>query len=267
MCCVVCLVCFGVQTGHWTLKCPKRQSIVPVGPDDEKSGSGGSGGESAAQPYVPMHIAAKQAAEASFNERVEYTLRVTNLSEDTTESDLQDLFRRFGHTSRIYLAKDKLTFKSRGFAFVNFSRKEDAQSAVDKLNGWGYDNLILAVEWAKPQAPREPRERTDDDGGGGGGRGMCHVISHRTASHHITSANRRSHLISVCPLFVQAAVVAVIAADAAVVVVGADSTVAVVVCACDSWNCNLQRLISSSLLVVCRWRSRRWIRRWRIRWW
>jgi translation initiation factor 3 subunit G len=61
---------------------------------------------------------------------------VTNLSEDTTESDLQDLFRRFGHTSRIYLAKDRQTFKSRGFAFVNFSEKSAGQAAIDKLNGW-----------------------------------------------------------------------------------------------------------------------------------
>jgi len=82
----------------------------------------------------------------------EPTLRVTNLSEDVTEADLHELFRRFGHTSRIYLAKDRITNQSRGFAFVNFTNRTDAQLAIDKLNGHGYDNLILHVEWAKAKS-------------------------------------------------------------------------------------------------------------------
>lgn len=46
------------------------------------------------------------------------TIRVTNLSEDTRESDLQDLFRPFGPISRIYLAKDKITNQSKVFIAV-----------------------------------------------------------------------------------------------------------------------------------------------------
>ena len=48
------------------------------------------------------------------------TVRVTNLSENTREQDLQDLFRPFGDISRIFLAKDKNTGQSKGFAFINF---------------------------------------------------------------------------------------------------------------------------------------------------
>jgi translation initiation factor 3 subunit G len=77
-------------------------------------------------------------------------VRVTNLSEDTKESDLQDLFRPFGPINRIYLAKDKHTGLSKGFAFISFIRREDAQRAIDKLDGYGYDNLILHLEWARP---------------------------------------------------------------------------------------------------------------------
>ncbi len=44
--------------------------------------------------------------------------------------------------------------ESRGFAFVNFTHRDEGQRAINKLNGFGYDNLILKVEWA---APREPR--------------------------------------------------------------------------------------------------------------
>jgi translation initiation factor 3 subunit G len=65
------------------------------------------------------------------------TLRVTNLSENTTEADLQELFQRFGRISRVYLAKDKETFQSRGFAFVSFVNKDDAARAMEELQGYG----------------------------------------------------------------------------------------------------------------------------------
>lgn len=78
------------------------------------------------------------------------TIRVSNLSEDTRESDLQELFRPWGPISRIYLAKDKETGKSKGFAFINYVRKEDGEKAITNLAGYGFDHLILNVEWAKP---------------------------------------------------------------------------------------------------------------------
>jgi len=80
------------------------------------------------------------------------TLRVSNLSDDTREEDLQQLFRPFGPISRTYLAKDRHTHLSRGFAFVNFVRREDAARAMEALAGYGYDHLILQIEWAKPSA-------------------------------------------------------------------------------------------------------------------
>ncbi|XP_025762111.1 eukaryotic translation initiation factor 3 subunit G [Oreochromis niloticus] len=78
------------------------------------------------------------------------TICVTNLSEDTGETDLQELFRPFGSISRIYLAKDKNTGQSKGFAFISFHRREDAARAIAGVSGFGYDHLILNVEWAKP---------------------------------------------------------------------------------------------------------------------
>lgn len=83
------------------------------------------------------------------------TLRVTNISEDTTEDDLKELFRPFGQLSRTYLAKDRETGASRGFAYVSYIRKEDAERAMGKLDGYGYDYLILSVEWAKPSGKDE----------------------------------------------------------------------------------------------------------------
>ena len=84
------------------------------------------------------------------------TIRVTNLSESTTEADLQELFQRYGRISRVYLAKDKETMQSRGFAFVSFVSKEDAARAMEELQGYGYHHLILKLEWARPNAPKDP---------------------------------------------------------------------------------------------------------------
>lgn len=83
------------------------------------------------------------------------TLRVSNISGETKEADLQELFEKFGSVLRIYLAKDKETFQPRGFAFVSFCRRDDAETAMEKLNGYGYDHLILKIEWAKPSAPKD----------------------------------------------------------------------------------------------------------------
>jgi translation initiation factor 3 subunit G len=88
--------------------------------------------------------------------RDQNTIRVTNISEDTTEADLQELFSPFGRISRVYLAKDKETMQSRGFAFVSFVHREDAAKAMEKLQGYGYDHLILKLEWARPSAPKDP---------------------------------------------------------------------------------------------------------------
>ena len=77
-------------------------------------------------------------------------IRVSNLSENTTEADLQDLFKPFGHIARLFLSRDKVTGQCKGYAFLNFYRKEDAAKAIATLHKYGYDNLILNVEWAKP---------------------------------------------------------------------------------------------------------------------
>lgn len=66
----------------------------------------------------------------------------------------QDLFSPFGPVSRVYIAVDRETGESRGFGFVNFVYRADGQHAIDKLDGYGYDSLILRVEWAAPRSER-----------------------------------------------------------------------------------------------------------------
>lgn len=114
--------------------------------EDGKDGSLGN-------KYVPPSMRAGAAQGGTqFREREEETntLRVTNISEDTSERDLQELFRPFGSVARIYLAKDRETQMSRGFAYVSYHNRQDAERAMEKLHGFGYDHLILSIEWAKP---------------------------------------------------------------------------------------------------------------------
>ncbi len=77
------------------------------------------------------------------------TIRITNLSEDTQESDVSALCKPFGSLQRVYMARDRETNLCRGFAFVTYIDHEAAARAIQKLNGHGYDNLILTAEWAK----------------------------------------------------------------------------------------------------------------------
>merc|ERR1712110_400583 len=81
----------------------------------------------------------------------EASLRVTNLSEDVKEGDLQDLFGQCGRLQRVFLAKHMDTGMSKGFAFITYYSRDDAVRAIKKLHGHGYDNLIMQVMFAKPR--------------------------------------------------------------------------------------------------------------------
>lgn len=118
---------------------------VPPGARGELPGAGKPGGVAGATFGGGGGLSAMAADDRDYT-----SLRVMNISEDTKEADLQELFERFGRIFRIYLAKDRETGESRGFAFVSFSRREDAERAMEALQGYGYDHLILKIEWAKP---------------------------------------------------------------------------------------------------------------------
>jgi RNA recognition motif-containing protein len=90
-------------------------------------------------------------------------LFVGNLSFNTTENDLQDAFAAHGTVVETNLMMDKMSGRPRGFAFVTMSSPEEAQKAIDALNGSQLDGRALTVNIARPREERP--------GGGGGGRG------------------------------------------------------------------------------------------------
>lgn len=93
-------------------------------------------------------------------------LYVGNLSFETTEEDLLNLFAQAGTVSSCDLIVDRYTNKSRGFAFVEMSSQEEANKAVADYNGKEFQGRNLTVNEARP---REERPRGDFGGGGGGG--------------------------------------------------------------------------------------------------
>lgn len=122
-------------------------------------GAGGAAANASSGKYIPPSARGGLAGARLAPERRTddlNTIRVTNISENTSEADLQDLFKPFGRISRVYLAKDKETLQSRGFAFVSFVNQDDAAQAMEKLQGYGYDHLILKLEWARPNKPKDP---------------------------------------------------------------------------------------------------------------
>ena len=89
-------------------------------------------------------------------------LFVGNLSFNTTENDLQDMFAAHGNVTETNLMMDRTTGRPRGFGFVTMSSDEEAQTAMGALNGHSVDGRALTVNIARPREERS--------GGGGGGR-------------------------------------------------------------------------------------------------
>ena len=92
-------------------------------------------------------------------------LFVGNLSFNTTENDLHDAFAAHGTVMEANLMMDRMTGRPRGFAFVTMSTPEEAEKAIEALNGAQLDGRDLTVNIAKP------REERPGGGGGGGRRG------------------------------------------------------------------------------------------------
>jgi RNA recognition motif-containing protein len=89
---------------------------------------------------------------------------VGNLPYDTTGDDLVQLFQSYGAVTSGQVIIDKFSGRSRGFGFVEMANDDEAQAAIDALNGTPYGGRPLTVNEARPREER-------GGGGGGGGRG------------------------------------------------------------------------------------------------
>ncbi len=91
-------------------------------------------------------------------------LYVGGLPYSVTEMQLEEVFAAHGTVESARVITDRMTGRSRGFGFVEMSSPEEAEEAIQKLNGTDLEGRSLTVNEAKPQQPRS-------EGGGGGGGG------------------------------------------------------------------------------------------------
>ncbi|KAJ0117866.1 eukaryotic translation initiation factor 3 subunit g [Diaporthe amygdali] len=163
---VKCRIC---SQEHFTARCPYKETMAPVGEaavadvaagmGDEPSAAGGAGAGKKGS-YVPPALRnggargeGERMGGGKFGERDDFaTLRVTNVSEMAEEQELRDMFERFGRVTRVFLAKDRETGRAKGFAFISFADRTDAERACGKMDGFGFKHLILKVEFAKKAA-------------------------------------------------------------------------------------------------------------------
>ena len=90
-------------------------------------------------------------------------LYVGNLSFETLEIELEDLFKQAGTVTEAALMQDRMTGKSRGFAFVTMGTADEAKKAIEMFNGKQIGGRALTVNEARPR---------EAGGGGGGGGGQ-----------------------------------------------------------------------------------------------
>jgi len=162
---IKCRICSGE---HWTSKCPFKDTMAPEGEpgaaaggaEDDVGGAGGLGSIGPGGSYVPPHLRGKAGVTGErmggagggggkYERDDLATLRVTNVSEFAEENDLRDMFSRYGHVTRVFLAKDRETGRAKGFAFVSFADRSDAAIACEKMDGC--ESLpFLVLAWPPP---------------------------------------------------------------------------------------------------------------------
>jgi RNA recognition motif-containing protein len=100
-------------------------------------------------------------------------LYVGNLSYQTTDQQLHDLFSEAGNVSSAQVVTDRYTGQSRGFGFVEMASEDEAQQAIAAINGRDIAGRALVVNESRPREDRSPRQGGGGYGGGnrGGGGG------------------------------------------------------------------------------------------------
>jgi len=135
--------CRNCGGNHWTVKCTSpHKKVEPAEQhvkDKEKKGI-----------YVPVHLREK------LGDICDHDIRISNLPEEARESDIHDLFDRFGYVKRIKIIFDRKTNQSKGYAYISFTSQSDAENAIKTLDQHPYGNLILQLSWAKKKQNNPP---------------------------------------------------------------------------------------------------------------
>lgn len=95
-------------------------------------------------------------------------LYVGNLPYSVDQQQLQEAFEPFGTVDSAIVISDRETGRSKGFGFVEMGSDDEAQKAIESMNGSSLSNRQITVNEARPRAPRPDRGGYGGGGGGGG---------------------------------------------------------------------------------------------------
>uniref|UniRef100_A0A7E4VAC6 Serine/arginine-rich splicing factor 2 n=1 Tax=Panagrellus redivivus TaxID=6233 RepID=A0A7E4VAC6_PANRE len=118
--------------------------------DSYRNGGGGGGGDRPRGP--PPAISGL------------HSLKVDNISYQTTQSELRRLFERYGEIGDVHIPRDRRSRQSRGFGFVRFTSRRDAEYAVTKMDGRHVDGRDIRVSFAKYDRPIDEGDRREGGG-------------------------------------------------------------------------------------------------------
>ena len=82
---------------------------------------------------------------------------VGNLSYDTVEDELRELFATYGAVESVKIISDQFTGRSRGFGFIEMASREEGMTAISELDSKDFGGRPLKINEARPR--REPRDR------------------------------------------------------------------------------------------------------------
>lgn len=84
---------------------------------------------------------------------------VGNIPRETSEAELREAFEKFGEVSSITMIKDRYTNTFKGFAFIEIPKKEEAESAIESMDGTMFSGRPLTVNQAKPKTESNDRPK------------------------------------------------------------------------------------------------------------